>query len=162
MDGQSKSSRKAQAELRERWMKRAAAAYERMFGKANQEQLVTFTEREDMACALGDELAAFLLEEHAAGDAQVRPSNKSAVCCPKCQKPGRRLSKRNEKLPERPLTTRAGEITLRRERWECTSCRILFFSVGPQAGVGDGGIQSADTGKGGTASDQGAVVRGSE
>ncbi|MFN3389688.1 MAG: hypothetical protein ACK40O_12230, partial [Allosphingosinicella sp.] len=46
------------------------------------------------------ELAAFMLEEHLADDPQVRPVEESA-CCPKCQKPGQRVTKENEKLPER-------------------------------------------------------------
>jgi transposase len=112
-----------------------------MFAEANQDQLVTFTEREDMACLLGDELAAFLLEEHAAKDSQVRPSEKKPPCCPKCDQPGKRVSKRHdEPLTERELTTRAGEIQLRREQWRCPKCRIVFFSAGPQAEVGDGAL----------------------
>jgi hypothetical protein len=131
-----------------------------MFAEANQEQLVTFSEREDMACLLGEELAAFLLEEHAASDGQVRPSEQRPPCCPKCQEPGARVTKRKGDLPERELTTRAGEIKLQREQWRCPKCRILFFSVRPQAEVGDGEIQSADLAEGGTAGEQGGVVQG--
>ena len=71
MEGGSYLRRQDREALRERWLLRAGQAFERMFAAANQEQLVTFTEREDMACLLGKELAAFLLEEHAA-DGQVR------------------------------------------------------------------------------------------
>jgi transposase len=99
--------------------------------------LVTFTEREDMACLLGEELARFLLEEHAAVDRQVRPPENQPAGCPKCQQPGQRISKRNEKLPERELTTRAGEIKLRREQWRCKKCRVIFFSVRPQVEARD-------------------------
>jgi hypothetical protein len=146
--------------LRERWLLRAGHAFERMFGKVNQDQLVTFTEREDMACLLGEELAAFLLEEHAAADCQVRSSEKQSLCCPKCQQPGERRTKAQEKLPERELTTRAGEIKLRREQWRCKKCRILFFSVRPQAEVGHGAIQSTALGKGGAAGEQGGILPG--
>jgi len=62
MDGKQKDSRY------ERWLARAAASYERMFGGKSREELVTLTEREDMAVCLGKELAAFLLEEHVAAD----------------------------------------------------------------------------------------------
>jgi hypothetical protein len=148
--------------LRERWLQRAGTAFERMFGQANQEQLVTFTQREDLACALGKELATFLLEEHASVDVLVRPTEKRPPCCPKCAKPGQRMTKRNEKLPERELVTRAGTVTLRREQWHCSKCRILFFSVRPEATVGDGGIQSAAGGEGGAASGQGIVLPRSE
>jgi hypothetical protein len=46
-----------------------------------------------MACALAKELAAFLVEEHVAADAQVRPSPRRPPCCPKCQQAGQRVTK---------------------------------------------------------------------
>ena len=49
-------------ELREKWRRRADAAFERMYGGKNQEQLVTMTQREDMAVLIAKELAVFLLE----------------------------------------------------------------------------------------------------
>ena len=61
MEGRRFLPRKDREALRERWLLRAGKAFERMFAEANQDQLVTFTEREDMACLLGQELAAFLL-----------------------------------------------------------------------------------------------------
>lgn len=158
MEGRSFLRRKDREALRERWLVRAGKAFERMFAEANQDQLVTFTEREDMACLLGQELAAFLLEEHAAADGQVRASEKQPPCCPKCQQPAARVTKGNEPLPERELTTRAGAVKLRREQWRCSKCRIVFFSVRPQAEVGDGGLQSAADGKGGAAGGQGGIV----
>lgn len=160
MEGRLNLRRKDQEALRERWLQRAGKAFERMFAQANQDQLVTFDEREDMACALGKELAAFLLEEHAAVDEQVRLSDKRPPCCPTCQKPAKRVTKPKEELPERPLTTRAGKITLRREQWQCPKCRRLFFSVRPQAEVGDGGVQPAAFGESSSTSEQGDVIRG--
>src|SRR5215469_14924772 len=116
MEGRPFLRRKDREALRERWLLRAGKAFEQMFGEANQDQLITFTEREDMACLLGKELAAFLLEEHAAADSQVRPSEKQPPCCPKCQWPSVPVTKGGEKLPERELTTRAGEIQLKRQQ----------------------------------------------
>src|SRR5262249_18801218 len=138
MEGRPFLHRKEREALRERWLQRAGRAFERMFGEANQDQLVTFTEREDMACLLGKELAAFLLEEHAAADSQVRPSEKRAPGCPKCQQPAVRVTPADEAFLERELTTRAGEVKLRRQQWRCKKCRIVFFSVRPQIEVGDG------------------------
>ena len=159
MEGQSIFLRRKDREaLRERWLQRAGSAFERMFGEANQDELVTFTQREDTACALGKELAAFLLEEHASFDVQVRLTEKRPPCCPKCAEAGQRVTKRNEKLPERELITRAGSVTLRREQWRCAKCRILFFSVRPETAVGDGRIQSAAGGEGGAASGQSGVL----
>jgi hypothetical protein len=162
MEGRSFLRRKDREALRERWLRRAGTAFERMFGEAHQDELVTFTQREDMACALAKELAAFMLEEHAAVDGQVRASEKRPPSCPKCQQPAERVTKRHEKLPERALTTQAGEVTLRREQWRCHKCRIVFFSVRPQAEVGDGGIQSASVGEDGASGGHGGVVQGSE
>jgi hypothetical protein len=160
MDGVRFLRGKDREALRERWLQRAGRAFEQMFAEAHQDQLVTFTEREDMACLLGKELAAFLLEQHAAADNQVRPSDKKPPCCPKCQQPGKRIAKQtDEPLTERELTTQAGEIKLRREQWRCSKCRILFFSVRPQAEVGNGALQSADSGEGGAAGEQGGFVQ---
>lgn len=160
MEGRSFLRRKDREALRERWLLRAGKAFERMFGEANQEQLVTFTEREDLACLLGKELAAFLLEEHAAADRQVRPAENQAPGCPKCRQPATRVTQRDEELPERPLTTRAGAITLRREQWRCRKCRIVFFSAGPAPATGDGGLQSEDRAEGGAAGEQGDLLPG--
>jgi hypothetical protein len=162
MEGRPFLRRKDREALRERWLLRAGRAFERIFAEENQDQLVTFTEREDMACLLGKELAAFLLEEHAAVDRQARPSDKRPACCPKCQQPATRVTEQAEKLPERELTTRAGEITLRREKWCCKKCRVIFFSARSQAAIGDGGIQSAGGGKGRAAGKQGGVIQGSQ
>lgn len=160
MEGRSFLRRKEREALRERWLQRAGKAFERMFAEANQDQLVTFTQREDVACLLGKELAAFLLEEHAGADGQVRPLDQRPPCCPKCQKAGERVTKRTEKLPERELTTGAGEITLRREQWRCKKCRILFFSVRPKAEDGHGEIQPAHPAKSSPTGEQGDLVQG--
>jgi hypothetical protein len=162
MEGRRFLHRKDREALRERWLLRAGQAFERMFGEANQEQLVTFTEREDMACLLGEELATFLLEEHAAADSQVQPSAKQPPCCPKCQQAGTPVTPGDRELTERELTTRAGQIKLKRQQWRCQRCRIVFFSVRPQAEVGDRGLQSADSGEGRAAGQQGDLLQGSQ
>jgi len=158
MEGRSFLRRKDREDLREQFLQHAGKAFERMFGEANQDGLVTFTEREDMACLLGEELAAFLLEKHAAADRQVRPSDKQPPCCRKCQQPGQRVAK--SQLQERELRTRAGEVRLRREQWRCKKCRILFFSVRPQAEIGDGALQSTDSGKDRPAREPGVIPGG--
>jgi hypothetical protein len=125
--------------LRERWVQRTEAAYRRMFDGKSQEELVTLTQREDLAVLIGRELAAFLLEEHVALDPAVRPAEASSTHCPKCGQAGKPAAEGKELL-ERTVTTRAGDIELRRERWWCAKCRIVFFSVGRSAGAGDGGL----------------------
>ena len=162
MEGRAVLSRKQREVLRARWEQQSGKAFERMFGAAYQDQLVTFTEREDMACLLAKELATFLLQEHTAADGQARPNAKRPPCCPKCQQPAERHTQRHEALPERELTTRAGEVKLRREQWRCRKCRIIFFSAGPAVAVGDGALQSAGAGESGAAGEQGSVVQGGQ
>ena len=70
--------------VHERWVQRAEAAYRRMFEGKSQEELVTLTQRENMAVAIGKELAAFLLEEQVARDPAAKPTEASSTCCPKC------------------------------------------------------------------------------
>ena len=138
MDGKHKDTR------RERWLVRAATAYERMFCDQNQEQLVTLTEREDMAVSLGKELAAFLLEEHVAADPAKAPAEACTTCCPKCGQPGTRApqkaGKRGVSLPERTVRTRAGDIDIQRERWKCAQCRVVFFSARCSPEIGHGRV----------------------
>jgi hypothetical protein len=133
MDGANESRR-------ERWRERAEAAYQRMFEGKSEEEMETLTQREDMALAISRELAAFLLEEHVARDSAARPAEASMACCPRCGQPGTRVVQKGKALPERTLTTRAGEIRLRRERWRCAKCRVVFFSARRSAAFGDGGL----------------------
>ena len=123
--------------VRQRWLQRAEAAYQRMFEGKSPEEMETLTQREEMALAISRELAAFLLEEHVARDSAVRPAGASTTCCPRCGQPGTPAVRKGEGLPERMLTTRAGEIRLRRERWRCAKCRVVFFSVRRSAATGD-------------------------
>ncbi len=120
MDGKQKDARY------ERWLVRVTAAYHRMFDGRGQEELVTLTEREDMAVCLGKELAAFLLEEHVAADPARVPAEACTTCCPKCGQAGtpapQKAGKRGASLPERRVRTRAGDIDIQRERWECKRC----------------------------------------
>ena len=162
MEGRLNLRRKDREALREEFFQRAGVAFERMFADGNQEQLVTFIEREGLACVLGKEIAAFLLERHAAADREVRPSDRQPACCPKCHKPAERVTKRTEKLPEREVQTDAGKVTLRREQWRCRKCRVVFFSARSKAGLGDRGLQSAADRKRRAASGQGGLVSGGQ
>lgn len=124
--------------LRQRWAQRTEAAYRRMFEGKSEEELATLSQRENMAVLIGRELAAFLLEEHVARDSAAQPAEASTTCCPKCGQAGMPAVRGNEELPERTVTTRAGDIRMRRQRWRCAKCRIVFFSARRSAGVGDG------------------------
>jgi hypothetical protein len=109
-----------------------------MFEGKSQEDLATLTQREDVAVLIGKELTGFLLEEHVALDPAAQPAEASATCCPKCGQPGTPVVQGGEELPERTVTTRVGPIRVRRQRWHCAKCRIIFFSAGRTAGSGDG------------------------
>ena len=141
----------------ERWRQRSEAAYRRMFEGKSQEELVTLTQRESMAVLIAKELAAFMLEEHIAADAAAKPAAQS--CCPKCARAGLPATVEDDELPERKVTTRAGEIGVRRQRWRCAKCRIIFFSARRAAEVGDGGLQSGGDRQSGSAGGEGVVVR---
>jgi hypothetical protein len=162
MEGRLNLRRKDREALREEFFQLAGVAFERMFAEGNQDQLVTFIEREGLACALGKEVAAFLLERHAASDRAVRPSDKQPPGCPKCHEPAERVTKPTQKLLEREVHTDAGKVTLRREQWRCRKCRVVFFSARSKAGVGDGRIQPSADRKRRAAGGQGVVVPGSQ
>ena len=160
MEGFSALGPKERARLRQEFVREAGAAFDRLFDPAVQDQLVTFTQREDLAVALGQQLAAKLLQNHVAGDSQVRPL--ATTCCPKCKREGQRVTKVRERLPQRELTTRAGVIALRREQWKCPKCRIIFFSVRPTVATGDGRLQPRVVAEDGAAGVESGIVRRGE
>jgi uncharacterized protein with PIN domain len=125
MEASHSSSGPTREQLRQEFLEEAAAAFDLMFGDANQEQLVTLTQREQRACAMGKDLARSLLERHICRGASAEPKP-DRVCCPKCGGDGRKVAKPDSK---RPVTTLAGKIEFARQQWRCPRCRILFFSA---------------------------------
>ncbi len=120
MDGEALSRR-------ERWKLRTDAAYERMCAGKTEDELVTLEQREEAAMIIAKEMAAFLLEENIARDAVAAAP--SSACCPRCGGAGTPTVQAKEPMPQRTVTTRAGDIKLRRQRWRCGKCRIIFFSA---------------------------------
>jgi len=118
-------------ELRRRWLAHAAAAFDLMFHPDHQGDLVTFDQREARACELGRDLSAWLIQQHANADDGARPDDGHQVACPKCGRPARRATEPGEPPPARRLTCLAGEVELRRDRWTCTACRVVFFPPRP-------------------------------
>lgn len=125
-------------DLRRRWLAHAAAAFDLMFHPDHQADLVTFDQREGRACELGRDLTAWLIRQHANADALARPAEHQPVCCPKCGRSARR--KPGPDTPSRRLTTLTGEVELRRDRWTCTTCRVVFFPPRSEVGVGHRGL----------------------
>ena len=126
--------------LREQWLQQAAAAFDLYYDPEQAEPPVTFTQREQRACALTRELAAFLLEQDLDQGPAARPADAQPPACPKCGRPAQRHTPPDDPLPRRPLTSAAGEIILRREQWRCEACRVSFFPPGPQAPAEHGGL----------------------
>jgi hypothetical protein len=117
------------AELRRRFLAEAATAFDLMFEVPLAGDLVTFDQREQRALDLGQQLVIALLQQHVNHDPAADPGPGPAAppCCPRCQRPGRRVTPPGEALPARGVTTCAGEVTLRRARYRCTTCRVVFF-----------------------------------
>ncbi len=128
METNHSSAQPTREQLRKQWIQSAEAAFDLMFDDAHQENLVTLTQREQLACDLSRDLGRWLLERHVSGDIAAHPEP-DRVCCPKCQRPARRVQKADTPTPERPVTTLAGEIEFAREQWRCSHCRIVFFSA---------------------------------
>ena len=124
----------------ERWMKQAEAAFQQMF--ESEEELVTLSQRENMALLIGKELTTFLLQEHVNMDPSAKPQETATACCPRCGQPGILATKVGKELEERAVTTRDGRVRIQRQRWRCPKCRITFFPGGRSTGPGYGRLQS--------------------
>jgi len=114
--------------LREEFHKRAETAFARMFGDDGQNGLVTFTQREERACEVTDELARWLLEEHVQMDGTADPG--VPVDCPLCGGPVRYASPQQAELERRELVTRRGKVEYERAARRCPRCRKVFFPTG--------------------------------
>jgi len=110
---------------RTEFLSRAGGAFDRMFGSDGQNGLATFTEREDRACAVTDELARWLMAEHIA----LGPTGGASVeaVCPICGGPARYESARQAELELREFQTRRGKVEYRRAAARCPRCRKVFF-----------------------------------
>jgi len=120
-----KQSQERLGNMRAEWMHRAGGAFNRMFGADGQNGLVTFAEREERACQVGDELTRWLMAEHLALD----PAGQASVerDCPLCGGPVRYESAEQAELELREFQTRRGKIEYRRAAVRCPRCRKVFF-----------------------------------
>jgi hypothetical protein len=120
----SEELRKSRREFQEE----AGRAFDQMLGSDGQNGLVTFAEREERACALGDGLTRRLLEEHLEADDTTDP--RGDVACPICGRPV--PGEANSKAPKekREVATRRGTIHYERAARRCNSCRRIFFPAG--------------------------------
>ena len=87
-----------------------------------------FSELEDVAGALGDEIARQLIESNVQEQTADWPEEDPAPC-PECRGP-------TSKAPDRPrsLMTTRGEVTWTEHARYCRRCRRTFFPSGPGVG----------------------------
>ena len=113
---------------RAEFLSRAGEAFDRMFGSDGQNGLVTFSEREERACEVGDGLTRWLMAEHIALD----PTGGTSVeaVCPICGGPARYESAEQAELELREFQTRRGKVEYRRAAARCPRCRKIFFPAG--------------------------------
>jgi len=114
-------------ELRRRFLAEAATAFDLMFSQAPDDDLITFAQREQRAHDLGQQLTIALLQQHANADPAADPALDQPPPCPRCQRPGQRLTAPGTPLPPRTLTVSDGDVILRRAQYRCTACRAVFF-----------------------------------
>lgn len=113
---------------KQQFLQRAAELFDRM-ALHDQEQLITFTQIEDRALELGRELEVLLI-----GQGLQNAAREVALqACPQCHQPATRQER---EPPERQVLTRAGKVSIRRERCYCASCRKAFFPAGHAPAVG--------------------------
>jgi len=110
---------------RQEFQEQAGEAFDQMLGSDGQNGLVTFSEREDRACDLGDRLTRRLLEEHLSADAEADPGGE--VTCPICGRPVHCGSPEKAEMETRELLTRRGKVEYERAARRCKHCRRIFF-----------------------------------
>lgn len=115
--------------LRAEFLRQASEGFDWMFDPKRQEDMRTFTQREDRAMDIGTELARWALEHHVGEDAQAKPSSAAGGVCPQCggMSPGAHEAAREA----REVESRAGEVVLERPGGYCPHCRRRFFPSRP-------------------------------
>jgi hypothetical protein len=113
---------------RREYMEEAGRAFDQMLGSDGQNDLVTFAEREERACELGDALTRRLLEEHLGADDTADPG--AEVACPICGEPVHCDDPEKAETENRELLTRRGKVQYERAARRCNRCRRIFFPHG--------------------------------
>lgn len=127
--------------LRREFLQRAEGSFAAMFGEEEQEQLITFTQRESRAIREGKKLEAWLLEQHVTADPLADPELAQATQCPRCRRQG--LPDEEDQTPvPRQLTSRIGGHEFARRKYRCPSCETVFFPLGRAAAARPGEPQS--------------------
>jgi len=112
---------------RQDFLEEAGRAFDQMLGSDGQNGLVTFEEREDRACELGDALTRRLLEEHLTADEMADPQEQ--VDCPFCGRPVPCERPQDVEMENRRVQTRRGPVEFERASRYCKPCRRVFFPL---------------------------------
>ena len=113
---------------RKEFLDEAGKVFDQMLGSDGQNGLVTFEQREDRACELGDGLTRRLMEDHLEADELADPGEK--VDCPMCGRPVHCDEPEKAALESRSVQTRRGKIDYERAARRCKHCRRIFFPRG--------------------------------
>lgn len=124
----SRISREELQKRRREFQEEAGRAFDEMLGSDGQNGLVTFAQREDQACELGDGLTRRLLEEHLGADDAVDPG--PVVACPICGGPVHCADPDKVEMENREVLTRRGKVEYQRAARRCRRCRRIFFPRG--------------------------------
>jgi hypothetical protein len=106
----------------------AGRTFDQMLGSDGRNGLVTFVQREERACELGDALTLRLLEEHLAADELADPGVE--VPCLLCGKPVVCENPEDAEMEIRRVQTRRGTVEFPRAIRRCNPCRRVFFPRG--------------------------------
>jgi hypothetical protein len=113
---------------RREFQEEAGRTFDQMLGSDGQNGLITFAEREERACELGDALTRWLLEEHLAADEAADPGER--VDCPICGRAVVCGEPEAQEMQRRRLLTRRGRVDFERAARRCPPCRRIFFPPG--------------------------------
>jgi hypothetical protein len=113
---------------RREFLEEAGPAFDQMLGGDGQNGLVTFAQREERACDLGDALTRRLLQEHLEADDAADPGIE--VACPICGGPVHCSEPEKAEMQIREVLTRRGKVEYERAARRCNRCRRIFFPTG--------------------------------
>jgi hypothetical protein len=113
---------------RREFLQEAGQAFDQMLGGDGQNGLVTFAQREERACDLGDALTRRLLQEHLEADDAADPGIE--VACPICGLPVHCPEPEKIEMENRGVLTRRGKVEYERAARRCNPCRRIFFPTG--------------------------------
>lgn len=114
--------------LRAEFLRQASEGFDWMFDPKRQEDMRTFTQREDRAMDIGTGLARWALEHHVGEDAQAKPSAVGPKC-PQCG--GAAQGPQVGEREAREIESRAGKVPMERPGGFCPQCRRRFFPSRP-------------------------------